>query len=78
MCIRDAIVIPGTICTVSIVGRPGMVMSHMWVKTTLLLSIKVMVIGWSAQHKFLMGIPFIMNIEVAPVSAMLCVVQQLL
>jgi hypothetical protein len=50
-----------------------MVMSQMWVKTTLLQSGKVMVIGWSAQCKFLMGIPVIMNIRVAPVSAMACV-----
>jgi hypothetical protein len=73
MPIRDAIVIPGTICPVNIVGRPGMVMSQMWVKTTLLPSGKVVVIRWSAQGKFLTGVPFIMNIEVAPVSTMACV-----
>ncbi len=79
MLIRDAIVIPGTICPVNIVGRPGMVISQMWVETTLLLSGKMMVTGWSAQHKFLTGVPYItMNIEVAPVSAMACVFQQLL
>jgi hypothetical protein len=50
-----------------------MVMSQMWVKTTLLLLGKVMVIGWSAISKFLMGVPFIMKIEVTPVSAMACV-----
>jgi hypothetical protein len=31
------------------------------------------VIGWSARRKFLTGIPFIMNIEVAFVSTMACV-----
>ncbi len=45
MPIRDAIVIPGMICPINIVGRPGMVMSQMWVETILLPSGKVMVIG---------------------------------
>ncbi len=45
MPITDAIVIPGTICPINIVGRPGMVMSQMWVKTTLLPLGKMMVIG---------------------------------
>ncbi len=74
MPIRDAVVIPGTIWPANIVGRPGMVMSQMWVETTLLPLGKVMVIGWSARHKFLMGVPFIMKIEVAHVSAMAAVV----
>jgi hypothetical protein len=73
MPIRDAIVIPGTICPINIVGKPGMVMSQMWVKTTLLLLGKVIVIGWSARQKFLTGVPFIMKIEVTPVSTMACV-----
>jgi hypothetical protein len=73
MPIRNAIVIPGTICPINIVGRPGMVMSQMWVKTNLLPSGKVMVIGWSAIRKFLTGLPFMMKIEVAPMSAMACV-----
>jgi hypothetical protein len=73
MLIRGAIVIPGTICPINIVGRPGMVMSQMWVKTTLLPSGKVMLIGWSTRCKFLTGVPFIMNIEVAPVSMLACV-----
>ncbi len=64
MSIRDAIVISRTICPVNIVGRLGMVMSQMWAKTTLLLSGKVMVIGWSAiVVKFLTGVPFIMKIK---------------
>jgi hypothetical protein len=74
MPIRDAIVILGRICPVYIVGRLGMMMSQMWVETTLLLLGKVMVIGWSARSRFLTGIPFMMKIEVAPVSAMACVV----
>ncbi len=32
-----------------------------------------MVIGWSARRKFLKGVPVIMKIEVAPMSAMACV-----
>ncbi len=47
-------------------------MSQMWVETTFLPSGKVMVIGWSAQRRFVMGVPFMMKIEVAPVSAMAC------
>ncbi len=73
MPIKDAIVIPRTICPINIVGRPGMVMSQMWVETTLLLLGNVIVIGWFARRKFLTDVPFIMNIEVAPVSAMACV-----
>jgi hypothetical protein len=73
MPIRDAIVIPGMICPINIVGRPGMVMSQMWVKTTLLPLSKVMVIGWSARRKLLTGVPFIINIEVTPLSKMACV-----
>jgi hypothetical protein len=74
MSIREAIVIPRTICPINIVGRPGMMMSQMWVETILLMSGKVMVIGWSAQHRFLTSVPFMMNIEVTPVSTMACVV----
>ncbi len=73
MPIRDASVILGMMCPINIVGRLGMVMSQMWVETTLLPSGKVVVIGWSTQRKFLKGVPFIMKIEVAPVSAMACV-----
>jgi hypothetical protein len=73
MPIRDAIVILGTICPVNIVGRLGMVMSQMWVKTLLLPSSKVMVIGWFARRKFLTSVPFIMNMEVAPMPATACV-----
>ncbi len=74
MPIRDAIVIPGTICPISIIGRLGMMMSQMWVETTLLPLGKVMVIGWSARRRFLMGIPFMMKVKVAPVFAMAWVV----
>jgi hypothetical protein len=75
MPIRDAIVIPGMIRSVNIVGRPGMMMLQMWVEETLLPYGKLMVIGWLAQHRFLIGTPLMMKIEqVAPVSMMACVV----
>jgi hypothetical protein len=51
-----------------------MMMSQMLVETTFLPSGKVMVIRWSTQHRFLTGIPFMMKIEVAPVSTMVCVI----
>ncbi len=73
MPIKNAIVTPGTICPVNIVGRPDMVMSQMWVGTTLLPPGKVMVIGWSTICKFLWGVPFIMKIEANPVPAMACI-----
>jgi hypothetical protein len=53
MSIKDAIVMPGMISPVNIVGRPGMMMLQMWVDEALLPSGKLMVIGWSAQHRFL-------------------------
>jgi hypothetical protein len=62
MSIEDAIVIPGMICPVNIVVRPGMMMSQMWVDETLLPSGKLMVIGWSARRRFLTGIPLMMKI----------------
>ena len=44
-------------------------MSQMCVNVTLLPSGKLIVIGLSALRRFLMGVPFIMKIDVAPVSA---------
>jgi hypothetical protein len=74
MPIREAIVIPGTICPINIFGRPEMMMSQMWVKETLLPSGKLMVIVWLARRRLLTGVPLVMKIEVTPVSAMACVV----
>jgi hypothetical protein len=51
-----------------------MMMSQMWVEETLLLPSKLMVIRWSAQHRFLTSVPFMMKIKVAPVSKMAYVV----
>ena len=73
MPMRDAIVIPGTMCPVNTVERPGILMSQMCVGVTLLPSGRLIVIGSLVRRRFLTGVPFIMNIEVAPVSAMACV-----
>jgi hypothetical protein len=73
MPMRDAIVMPGTMCSVSTVGRPGIHMSQMCVDVTLLPSGRLIVIGLFVLRRFLTGVPFIINIEVAPVSAMACV-----
>ncbi len=48
MPIRDAIVVPGMMCPINIVGRLAMMMSQMWVETTFLPLGEVMAIGWSA------------------------------
>jgi hypothetical protein len=67
--ISDAMVIPGTMCPVNTVGRPSIVMLQMCVDVTLLPSGKLIVIGLLALRRFLTGVPFIMKINVAPVSA---------
>ena len=69
MPINDAIVNLGTMCPVKIVGRPGIVMSHMCVDFTLLPSGKLIVKGCVEGRKLLMGVPSMINMEVAPVSA---------
>jgi hypothetical protein len=48
-------------------------MSQMCVDDTLLPSGKLIVIGLFVVRRFLTGVPFMMNIEVAPVSAIACV-----
>ena len=70
---RDAIVMPGTMYPVNTVGRPGIFMSQMCVDDTLLPSGKLIVIGLFVVRRFLTGVPFMINIEVAPVLAMACV-----
>jgi len=70
---RDAIVMPGTMYPVNTIGRPGIFMSHMCVDVTLLTSGKLIVIGLFVVRRVLTGVPFMMNIEVAPVSAIACV-----
>jgi hypothetical protein len=46
---------------------------HTCVDITLLPSGKLIVIGLFVVRRFLTGMPFMMNIEVAPVSAIACV-----
>jgi hypothetical protein len=64
---------PGTMYPVNTVERPGIFMSHMCVNVTLLPSGKLIVIGLFVVRRFLTGVPFKMNFEVAPVSAIACV-----
>ena len=64
---------PGTIYPVNTIGRPGIFMSHMCVDVTLLPSVKLIVIGLFVVRRFLTGVPFMMNIEVAPVLAIACI-----
>jgi hypothetical protein len=73
MPMRDDIVIPGIMCPVNTGGRPGILMLQTCVDVTLLPSGRLIVIGFFVLRRFLTGVPFIMNIEVAPVSAMACV-----
>ena len=60
---------PGTMDPVNTIGRPGIFMSHMCVDVTLLPSGKLIVIGLFVVRMFLTSVPFMMNIEVAPVLA---------
>jgi hypothetical protein len=69
MPINDAIVNLGTMCPVKITGRPGIVMLHMCVDFTLLPSGKLIVNGCDIGCKLLTGVPSMINMEVAPVSA---------
>ena len=69
MPISDAIINLGTMCPFKIVGRPGIVMSHMCVDFALLPSGKLIVNGCNEGRKLLMGVPSMINMEVAPVSA---------
>ena len=71
--ISEAIDNPGTICPVRIIGRPGMLMSHMCVEWTMSPFGRFMVSGSVAGRMFFMGVPAITKIDVAPVSAMACV-----
>ncbi len=66
----DATFNDGTICPVSIVGRPGILMSQPCVDTTFLPSGKLMVSGSVAMRLLSTSAPSMMKMEVAPVSAM--------
>jgi hypothetical protein len=53
-------------------GRPGIVMLHRCVDLTWLPSGKLIFNCFVAGRMFLMGVPSIMNMDVAPVSAIAC------
>ena len=73
MPITDAIDNFGTTCpTSTFFGSPGIVMSHVCVDCTFVPSGRLMVSGRTAGCKFLHGVPSMMKIEVAPVSAIAC------
>jgi hypothetical protein len=69
----DAIIILGTMCQMSVNGKPGMVTLHMWVDVTFFPSGREIVIGLMAIFLFLQFVPSMTKREVAPVSAMACV-----
>ena len=70
--IRDAIDSFGTMCPVSFFGRPGIIISHMCVDCTFVPSGKLIDSGFIATRLLSTGVPSMMNIAVAPVSAMAC------
>jgi hypothetical protein len=72
--INNAIVSLGTTCPTSTFGRPGIVMSHVCVNFTFVPSGRLMVSGRMAGRMFLHGVPSMMKIEVAPISAIACYV----
>ncbi len=67
--INDAIVNLGTMCPVNITVRPSIVMLHMCVDFTLLPSGKFIVNGCDEGRKLLTGVPSMIKMDVAPVSA---------
>ena len=62
----------GPTCPTSTFGSPGIVMLHVCVDITFVPSGRLMVSGRTAGRKFLHGLPSMMKIEVAPVSAIAC------
>ena len=69
MPISDAIDNLGTTCPTNTIGNPGIVMSHVCVDFTFVPSGRLIVSGCIAGRRFSHGVPSMMNIEVAPVSA---------
>ncbi len=53
----------------STVGRPGNFKLHTWVDLTIVLSGRFIVRDWSAGQIIVIGVPFMTNMEVAPVPA---------
>jgi hypothetical protein len=69
MPINDAIDNLGTTCPTNTFGSPGIVMSHVCVDFTFDPSGRLIVSGRIAGRRLSHGVPSMMNIEVAPVSA---------
>ncbi len=69
MPMSEAIVNDRMICPVSVVGRPGMFISHTCVDWILLPSGKLIMRGDTAMRLLSMAAPSMMNMDVAPVSA---------
>ena len=59
----------GTMCPVNVVGSAGISMSHMCVDLSCLPSGRLIVSGFNAGRVFFTSTPSMMNIVVAPVSA---------
>jgi hypothetical protein len=72
MPINNAINNLGTMCPVKTMGRPGIVMLHRCVDLTWLPSGKLIVNCVVPCQMFLTGVPFIINMDAAPVSAIAC------
>ena len=72
MPISDAMVKFGTMCPCRTFGSPGSTMSQMCVDRTTSPFGRLMERGSLAGRTFVMGVPAITKMEVAPVSAMVC------
>ncbi len=72
MPINNAIDDLGTTCPTNIMVSPGIVMSHVCVDFTFFLSVRLIVSSRIVGRRFLHGVPSMMKIKVAPVSAIAC------
>ena len=72
MPINNAIDNFGTTCPTGTFGSPGIVMSHVCVDCTFVLSGRLMVSGRMAGQRFSHGVPSMIKIKAAPVSAIAC------
>ena len=68
----DAIDKLGTMCPMSVFGRPGMLMSQQCVDLIFDPSGRLIESGFVATRLFLTGVPSMMKIAVAPVSMIAC------
>lgn len=64
---------PGTMCPVRIIRRPGMTILHMCVELTISPFGIFLVSGSVAEQMLFLGVPAITKMDVALVSAMVCV-----